>query len=475
MRAKIYIRVSSTRGRKELISPELQEIAARAKAEQEGIEVVDVVFDLDQSGRDFAKRKIADIIDEVRRGKYEIVLLWKWSRFGRNLRDSLNNLHELSQVGGIAISATEPGDSVTTMGKFSRNQMLSIAELQSDMIGDGWKETHSYRLTQGLPHNGTPRFGYVYQDKRYFPEPIRGDALAEVYERWVDGEPFRTISVDMADAGIRTPGGDVLEQGRWIQIMDTGFAAGLIRKKKPGAKGNRFDNWDWHQGAHEALIEPDLWEAFVEKRVAGLGRKWASPKAKYSVSGLLRCSKCMRSMTATKTDRGKVRFRCSGISTKRCSGLTILLNVANASILDWLVKRASGGHNTEEAARAEAARKKQDVDIAALKKKIDDLDKRLSRLLDVYESGDISKDEYAKRKAAREAERSTAQQELTKLKSEQTARPLPASFYKGLADAWDRISDDRKRQALKQVINYVIVSPNDESDGDRCLVVPKFG
>lgn len=61
LRAKIYIRVSSTRGRKELISPELQEIAARAKAEQESIHVVDVVFDLDQSGRDFAKefRRIA--------------------------------------------------------------------------------------------------------------------------------------------------------------------------------------------------------------------------------------------------------------------------------------------------------------------------------------------------------------------------------------------------------------------------------
>ncbi|MEQ4718502.1 recombinase family protein [Nonomuraea sp. B19D2] len=471
-RGKIYIRVSMTRGRDELYSPEMQELSARQKAAQEGVEVLDVVFDLDRSGRDFAKRKIAQMIEEVRSGEYAVVLLWKWSRFGRNLRHSLNNLHELEQAGGVAVSATEPGDSVTTMGRFSRNQMLSVAELQSDMIGDGWRDVHNYRLSVGLPHNGGERFGYIYKDKEYFPEPIRGDAVAEAFERYVDGEPMRSIALDMAEAGIRAWNGDILDSRRWMQILDTGFAAGLIRKKKPGAQGKSIEHWEWFPGAQKALIEPDLWGAYLEKR---RGSKKNNYKARYSLSGLLLCARCMKfRMTATKTSKGERAFRCSGILTKECAGVTVYLRTVEPAVLEWVLKKAKGDENIEKKARAEAARDKQDSEIYGLQRKIEDIDKRLSRLLDLYEDGDLDKKEYQKRKAERETDRSKYQQRLTELDAGKVTRPLPQKFYKDLADAWPKLSDDRKRQALRQVIEYVIVRPRWHDADERFTVVPKF-
>lgn len=471
-RAKIYIRVSSTRGREDIHSPEIQEVAARNKAQLEGIDVLDVVYDLDKSGRDFARRKIRIMIDEVSQGDYEVILLWKWSRFGRNLRDSLNNLHDLEQVGGVALSATEPGDSVTTMGRFGRGQLLLIAELQSDQISDGWKDTHEYRLRNGLPHSGNARFGYIYEDHRYFPEPIRGDALAEVYERYVANETFRVVALDMAEAGIRASNGDVMSTSRWLNVMETGFAAGLIRFRKPGAQGRRFDVWDWYPGSHTALIEIDLWEDFQKKRMKSLGRTWPSAKAKYSMSGLLKCWKCLGIMTATKDYRKQVRFRCAAINTKECSGVSILLKVAEEHVLDWLEIKAQMLETVDDLARTRSAQAKKTSEIDQLKAKVADIDYRLRRLLDLYEDGGIDKSEYTKRKTERDTERSLAMQRMHELGVDQVPRrTVPLSFYKDLHDAWSRLSDDRKRDALKQVIDHVVIHAG-SYDGNRFEVVP---
>lgn len=475
-RGKIYIRVSSTKGRDELYSPELQEMACRQKAEMENIEVLDVIYDLDMTGRDFAKRKIADMIEEVRLGAYEVVILWRWSRFGRNLRHSLNNLHELEQVGGVAVSATEPGDSVTTMGRFSRNQMLLIAEFQSDQISDGWKETHEFLLASGLPHHGREIFGYIRKDKRYHPEPLRSDALAEVYTRYVDGETFRTIALDMADAGIRNTKGAVIGITEWLKIMETGFAAGLIRRRKPGAKGRRFDQWDWHPGAHEAIISPELWQAFHDKRMSSLGRNWASTKAKYSLSGLLHCFRCDKRMTATsngKPNKATI-FRCEGISTGECRGVQIVLTKAEKTVLEWVQSKAKGLDTVDELTRMEAARKTAISDSSEIRAKLAEIDKRLSRLLDLYENGDIEREEYVRRKSEREMEKAALNQKLNELGIDiPENKPLPATFFTDLETAWPILNHDEKRNLLRKVISKIIIHGAGH-EGGRVEIVPKY-
>ncbi|OPG02110.1 recombinase family protein [Microbispora sp. GKU 823] len=474
-RGKIYIRVSSTKGRDEIYSPEMQEQAARARAAQEGIEVVGVVYDLNKSGRDFAKRKIQEMIDEVRRGEYEVVLLWKWSRFGRNLRDSLNNLHELEKAGGVALSGTEPGDSHTTMGRFTRGQMLLIAELQSDQIGDSWRDTHRILLDMGLPHNGVARFGYKRVGKTYEPEPIIADALAEMYQRYVDDEPLSSAARDMANLGIRASNGEVLTSARWLTAMETGFAAGLIRKRKPGATSRRFDQWDWYPGAHPAIISRELWDAFCAKRTSSLGRNWASTKAKYSISGILRCWRCDRKMTAGADARTppQVRFRCPGIVTRECKGVTVLLKVAEAEILEWTENRAQSLETVEDMARKAATERTRSSEIDKLQRAVADAERQLERLVELYEDDAIDRETYNRRRAMRESERSQAQIRLSELGAAETAakRAMPPEFFKGMREAWPVISQDRRRQLIKQVVQKIVVHPGHRGD-KRLEIVP---
>src|SRR5258707_1276595 len=88
-----YIRVSKLR--EEMISPENQRDHNTRVAAREGLVIIDHIEDLDESGRDFAKRKIDWIIGEVAAGRAGGVIVWKYSRWGRNLLDSLSRIRDL--------------------------------------------------------------------------------------------------------------------------------------------------------------------------------------------------------------------------------------------------------------------------------------------------------------------------------------------------------------------------------------------
>jgi DNA invertase Pin-like site-specific DNA recombinase len=194
-----------------MISPELQAHEQEVYAARHGIRIVERVEDLDLSGREFARRSVDYIVRGIREGRWNTVLLWKWSRWGRNLLQSRLYLAEVEQAGGQVIAVTEDFDTETSVGKFSRNQMLLIAELQSNQIADVWKETQARRRRLGLPRTGSPRFGYVYtRESGYTTRSENGTVLASCYERFVAGESMRSLTFELNRNGYRTIQGKYL-------------------------------------------------------------------------------------------------------------------------------------------------------------------------------------------------------------------------------------------------------------------------
>ncbi|MFG3602745.1 recombinase family protein [Micromonospora chersina] len=197
-RALGYIRVSDEKGRGEyLISPEIQKHSIQTLAGREDLVVVAWIYDKDKSGRYFTKRRVKDVAQGVRDRQWKNVLLWKWSRWGRNMKESLVYLsHVEDEARGIVRAATEDFDPRTSVGKFSRNQMLLIAELQSDMISDSWKEAQAKRRRDGLPHTGGPRFGYDYDRRTGYT--VNEDQMKVLR----GGRPLRAAEIHRAAGGV---------------------------------------------------------------------------------------------------------------------------------------------------------------------------------------------------------------------------------------------------------------------------------
>lgn len=282
-----YIRVSMML--EEKISPDIQRAAIKELARRRGFAIVKWVEDLDVSGRTF-QRKIMDAIGDVEAGKAKAILVWKYSRFGRNRTGNQLNLARLEKAGGQLVSATEEVDASTAVGKLTRGVLPELAAFESDRTGEQWAEAFQNRLARGLPPLGQEQFGYIRRGRtrhplhhdrtlpapedgkeRYEPDHASGTAslLAEAYHRWIEERNFCKLADWLNDRGARTTTGAKWRPGELARVMDRGFAAGLIAVHHSDCrcgKPRTCRNKEFHQGAHEPLISKEVWETYRRYR-----------------------------------------------------------------------------------------------------------------------------------------------------------------------------------------------------------------
>lgn len=470
----IYVRQSKSRDKSESI--ESQTEICKELARREGLIVIAVYEDRNRSGKDFGRRKVSQCIEHIRRGEAQVVIMWKWSRFGRNLFQSLANLAVLDEAGGLARAATEDVNARTAMGKFSRNTMLSLAEFELDRYSEGWKEVQNRReQTKGVPMHGTPRFGYQRTTivvgrevvEKYVPDPATGPVLVEAYDRYLAGEALLAIARDFNSRGIRSVRGSTLNNKTLQQILDSGFATGYMRRREnPRNKDNEKPGKDFAfiKGTHEPLITMDTWRAYLMARKANTEkRERHSTAGKYALSGRIYCE-CGWAMAAgTQGKKGTARyqrtFRCTRYlkagSFTGCAGVSITQETANKALRDWLMEKAETAPEEQmlESARIEArARQKAEsmTDVQAL---LDELNRKRKRIGKAYVAGVYTDEERDEELLPVLAE--IEQLEGLLVESQRDVRQLrrlpDRSVLVEFAAMWDEARENERRELLATI------------------------
>jgi DNA invertase Pin-like site-specific DNA recombinase len=489
-RAVGYIRVSKV-GRRgdELISPELQEHSIDTLAEREGLVIVYWVYDIDESGRTFTKRHVGEVCQGVRDKVWKLVVLWKWSRWGRDLKESLIYLSLVEdEAGGLVRAATEDFDPQTTIGRFSRSQMLLIAQLQSDMISDGWKETQAKRRREGLPHTGVARWGYLYDKAAgYAPDPEVAPILKNAYERYVVGGAHRALAHDWNARGLRTTTGSLWTPQSVGRMMDTGFAAGLIREHSkppkatdtgPAARKTIWSYDVWRKGAHEAIISVDLWERYRARRLAQAAMAPRLRTAAHALSGLMVCGYegCGGPMVSVYSGKYRkhawVCYRAR--DTKSHAFNSVSNERAMVAVKAWLAREVQGGDDVTARARQleVATRANDEADLLA--KEVSRLTRKRKRLADIYTDEKIEREDYLEQKAEVDAALKAAQEAHGAAQARARAAEVhEVRAFGALLDEWDRFTPADHREALSRVLKHILIMPEPYSAG-KVVPIPAW-
>ncbi|WP_433224481.1 recombinase family protein [Microtetraspora malaysiensis] len=482
-RAVAYIRVS--KAREKMISPEnqLHEITSYAKRNR--IEIVEVVSDLDLSGREFGKRSIPTIMDGIKSSRWSTVLVWKWSRWGRNFLESRLYLAAAEEIGGTVCAVTEDFDTSTSAGKFSRDQMLLIAELQSNQLADTWKETHENRRRRGLPHTSAPRLGYVYDRAAglYRPDPETAPLLADAYERFARGESMRSITFDLNARGHRTTKGGLFTPTSLGRALDTGFAAGLIRERSmPGtvAPGDaRLSTFDiWRTGSHEPIISMDLWEEYKERRLTNASKAPRLRNAVYTLSGLVAHASCGSTMNSSQNGQHNYHvWRCrKQRDTNTCNGGVASNRRVEAFVRAWVLENAKGGDAVQADAQRLAAVSAATSNQNAAKREIARLEAKRDRTVDLYTDGEITREEYSRRRDAIDADIERASELLAMAKADAREAGIDRlAVFTTLADLWDDAEPSERNEMLSKVIARVEIREGGWKDPNaKVRIVPRW-
>ncbi|MFD6094012.1 recombinase family protein [Oerskovia sp. NPDC060338] len=339
-RAVLYLRQSTHR--EESISLELQETAGREYCIRRGYDVVAVEADPGISGRTWQRPAVLRTMAMVEARDADVIVVWKWSRLSRSRRDWAVAVDKIEAAGGRLESSTEPVDTTTSTGRFTRGMLAELAAFESERIGDTWRETHARRRKLGLPHNGSPRLGYAYDpaSKSYAPDPETAPIVRELYNRYAAGEGLATLAKWTRDLGIESPRTRKPWTHRGIAYMlDGGWPAGFMYVHDPDCtepprSGGDCPNRVHVQGSHEPIITEDVWHAYQAARAQ---RTTLAPRlhnAVSALSGAVFCFACDYRMALHRGKNQTPRFRCAN---KQC---TMPVNIAYPKVEDairaWL-------------------------------------------------------------------------------------------------------------------------------------------
>lgn len=436
------------------------------------------------------KRQISHSIDRVRQGEADGIVVWKVSRWGRNLVDSMLNIKELQDAGGFIASATESLDDIETpMGRFSLTQMLAIAQLQSDQIGETWANIHDYRRDRGLPHSGGPRFGYVKNDDVgrdddpagvYTVDPDTGPWLRRCYEDFIAGKTISKLVVELNDNGVVTTRGGRFTARTLMKLLDSGFGAGLIIDRR-GADPNT-DNPNvvsYHSGAHESVIDSSTWDAYVKRRARKAPPREAAVPTK--LSGLLYCASCQRKLRIYWSSKSGTRRRYRGYECGRdkfsnqtsilCSApVAIRQSVAEAAVLDWLMSRVTGEGVFERALERQRQRDRALANAKNLDGEVERLKVKRSRLLNSFldAAGDDEdlKNEFMAKRDELTSEIEHLKRKSDDLKSGENGSDIPPKdAFSALTAMWEnsRVDPNVVNEALRSVVQRIYVHRSDSS------------
>jgi site-specific DNA recombinase len=456
-----YIRVSMMR--EEAISPELQRAAIEDWAARRGRRITEWITDLDKTGRNF-NRRIRDAITAVENGTAREIAVWKYSRFGRDRFGVAEHLAQLEARGGSLQSATEEVDVETATGRLQRGMLLEFNAYESDKIGESWKSVYRWRVKEGLPPVGRPRFGYVRRGRvrsgqdpgrtrrdpgaaeAYEPDPELGPVLRAMYLAYIRGDGGPVIAGRLNERAIPNTYGNPWSGRTVVDVLDSGFGAGFLRVHDPSCRCRapaRCRNRVMAAGAHEPVISREEWEAYRDRRSVIRKVAPANRSPVYPVSGLVRCGHCGAAMTVSgaKRDKGR-RFRCSRHQHYRdCPGrpsvpLEDLLGAVRGLLAEIAAELDASAPAVQAMARAEkTARSNAErlgAELAAKDRELANLAIQRARTAALPDSAwEQAAATLTRERAALEARLAAARRAAVAV----PADPLPALI--GVLDAWD--------------------------------------
>jgi DNA invertase Pin-like site-specific DNA recombinase len=153
MRAAIYARVSTSNNGQ---SPEMQLRELREYCVRRGLEVAGEYVDAGVSGTKERRPQLDALLAACRKRNVDAVVVYRYDRFARSLRQLVNALEEFRSLGIEFISLHEGVDTSTPNGRLVFGIFASIAEFERELIRDRVKSGIAVARSKGK-RLGRPR------------------------------------------------------------------------------------------------------------------------------------------------------------------------------------------------------------------------------------------------------------------------------------------------------------------------------
>ncbi len=211
------------------------------------------------SGGNMNRPGLQDLLDDIKSGEVDIVVVYKIDRLTRSLID-FSKLVEVFDAHNVTfVSVTQSFNTTTSMGRLTLNVLLSFAQFEREVSAERIHDKISATKKKGMWVGGTPPLGYKLDNGQLAIEESEVEFLHHIYKRYVALKSVKAVIKELEREGRKSPeryskagnkrGGGSYSRGALHAILKNPIYVGKLRHKDK-----------IYDGQQPPLIDQALWD-----------------------------------------------------------------------------------------------------------------------------------------------------------------------------------------------------------------------
>ncbi|MCI8577746.1 MAG: recombinase family protein [Lachnospiraceae bacterium] len=340
-RAGIYARLSSDQDKKKNESIDIQVDISKKFVEDwnqnhsDKIEVIDCFIDLGKTGTNFNRDAFKRLMQEVRLGEINCIIVKDLSRFGRNYLEAGNYIEKIFPFLGVRFIAVTDGYDTGADGNGTKQMASEIKNLVNDMYAKDFSKKAKTSLKQRREDSsyvgGPPPYGYtaIWENRirKLVPDENTAVVVRYIYHQFVKTENYQAVADALNQCRFNPPAvykknGEVYcpketpykgwDKSSVERILKSKtYIGNLVQGKTTITARNEHnrikkpsEEWIITRQAHEGIIEKELFDQVSDIcnniRQNSLQKNFPSkehPIGESPFDNILYCGMCGRKMT----------------------------------------------------------------------------------------------------------------------------------------------------------------------------------
>ncbi len=224
------------------------------------------------SGASLDRPALQKLLNQVRAGKVDVIVVYKVDRLTRSLSDFAKLVELFDQHSVSFVSVTQSFNTTTSMGRLTLNVLLSFAQFEREVIGERVRDKIAASKRKGIWVGGSIPLGYASTNKKLAAVPKEAETVRLIFNRYLELGSVRDLAKDLDRRGIRTRrqtlsngqirGGIPFGVGALAHLLRNRFYIGEVVYRRAV-----------HVGEHQPILDRALFDAVQAKMAANANER----------------------------------------------------------------------------------------------------------------------------------------------------------------------------------------------------------
>jgi DNA invertase Pin-like site-specific DNA recombinase len=269
LRCAIYTRVSTDAGlEQEFNSLDNQREAAEAyirSQAQEGWRCLPAHYDDGGfSGGSLERPALQRLLEDIRAGLVDVVVVYKVDRLTRSLADFAKLVELFDEQEVSFVSVTQSFNTTSSMGRLTLNVLLSFAQFEREVTGERIRDKIAASKKKGIWMGGHVPLGYRIESGKLVVDEAETATVRLIFERYLALGSLTPVLRGLRQQGIVTKQRPLANGTVRGGIAFTRGPLAYLLKNRTYI-GETVHRGQSYPGEHEAIIARELFEAVQEK------------------------------------------------------------------------------------------------------------------------------------------------------------------------------------------------------------------